>query len=67
MFVTLQTITEIAWNLEWDLKSILNWFRIFRIKSLKANPEKFQFIILGRKISDSCVLNIDGKKISSID
>ena len=39
----------------------------FRIDSLKANPKKFQFMVLGRNISDSNVLNIDGMVITSTD
>ena len=46
------------------LKNVLNRFRI---NSLKANPKKFQFIVLGRSISDSYVLNIDGMKVTSTD
>ena len=33
-------------NLKHDTKTILKWFRI---NSLKANPGKFQFMILGKK------------------
>ena len=37
-------LTEIKENLIFDTKSILNWFRL---NSLKANPGKVQFMILG--------------------
>ena len=33
-------------NLEHDMRNLLYWFKI---NSLKANPGKFQFIILGEK------------------
>ena len=33
-------------NLEHDMKNLLHWFKI---NSLKANPGKFQFMILGKK------------------
>ena len=33
----------------------------------KTNPKKFQFMVLGRSISDSHVLNIDGMEITSTD
>ena len=33
-------------NLKHNTKTILKWFRI---NSLKANPGKFQFMILGKK------------------
>ena len=39
-------LTEIKKNLVSNTKSILNWFRLY---SLKANPEKIQFMFLGDK------------------
>ena len=33
-------------NLEHDMRNLLYWFKI---NSLKANPGKFQFMILGKK------------------
>ena len=39
-----------------DTKSILNWFRL---NSLKANPGKFQFMILGDKSHHKHVLKIN--------
>ena len=41
-----ERLTEIKENLIYDTKSILNWFRF---NSWKANPGKFQFMILGGK------------------
>ena len=49
-------------NLESDLNNVLAWFNI---NSLKANPEKFQFMVLGTKEADSFVLNIGKNKIES--
>ena len=39
-------LSSILENLKHDTKTILKWFRI---NSLKADPEKFQFMILGKK------------------
>ena len=39
-----QRLTKIKVNLIFDTKRILNWFRL---NSLKSNPGKFQFMILG--------------------
>ena len=39
-------LSSILENLKHDTKTILKWFRI---NSLKANPGKFQFMILGKK------------------
>ena len=49
-------------NLKYDLENVLSWFQG---NSLKANPSKFQFMILGDKQNTSLVLNINGKKINN--
>ena len=49
-------------NLESDLNNVLAWFNI---NSLKANPGKFQFMVLGTREDDSFVLNIGKSKIES--
>ena len=49
-------------NLESDLNNVLTWFNI---DSLKANPGKFQFMVLGTKEADPFVLNIGKNKIGS--
>ena len=49
-------------NPESDLNNVLAWFNI---NSLKVNPGKFQFMILGIKEADSFVLNISKNKIES--
>ena len=46
-------------NLEIDLKNVLYWFQD---NSLKANPGKFQFMILGDKKNNTFVLNIHDKE-----
>ena len=43
-------------NLKHDTKTILKWFRI---NSLKANLEKFQFMILGKKQCNKMKLTIN--------
>ena len=57
-----ENLPVIFQSLKCDFRNVLNWFKI---NSLNANLEKFQFMILGRNISDSCILNTDGKKIPS--
>ena len=49
-------------NLKIDLKNVLYWFQV---NSLKANPGKFQFLILGDKKNNSFVLNILDKEIKN--
>ena len=49
-------------NLESDLNNVLAWFSM---NSLKANPGKFQFMVLGTKEADSFVLNIGKNKTES--
>ena len=49
-------------NLKSDLNNALAWFNI---NSLKANPGRFQFMVLGTKEADSFVLNIGKNKIWS--
>ena len=49
-------------NLESDLSNVLAWFNI---NSLKENPGKFQFMVLGSKEADSFVFNIGKNKIEN--
>ena len=49
-------------NLETDLNNVFTWFNM---NSIKANPGKFQFMVLGTKEDDSFVLNIGKNKIES--
>ena len=55
-------LTDIKENLVSDTKGILNWFRL---NSLKANPEKFQFMILGDKSHYKHKLKIDSIKVEA--
>ena len=57
-------LTEIKENQVSDTKSILNWFRL---NSLKANPAKFQFMILGDKSHHKHVLKINSIKVEASD
>ena len=47
-------------DLKIDLKNVLYWFQV---NSLKTNPGKFQFMILGDKKNKTIVLNIHDKEI----
>ena len=49
-------------NLKYDLKNVLSWFQV---NSLKPNPSKFQFMIIGDKQNTPSVLNINGKNINN--
>ena len=42
-------------------------FRTHLMDDPKANPKKFEFMVLGRNISDCYVLNIDGMEFTSTD
>ena len=59
-----ERLTEIKENLVSDTKRILNWFRL---SSLKANPGKFQFMILGDKSHHKHILKINSIKIEASD
>ena len=54
-------ITSVFSNIEDDTSVVLNWFYN---NCLKANPAKFQFIVLGKNFGKIC-LNINGSKIQS--
>ena len=47
-------------NLKYDLRNVLDWFKI---NSIKANPGKFQFMVLGVKNIAPFSLNVNGKII----
>ena len=49
-------------NLKYDLENVLSWFQV---NSLKPNPSKFQFMIIGDKQNTPSVLNINGKNINN--
>ena len=58
-----ERLTEIKENLVSDTKSILNWFRL---NSLKANPGKFQFMILGNKSHHKHIFKINSIKVEVV-
>ena len=47
-------------NLKYDLRNVLDWFKIY---SMKTNPGKFQFMLLGVKSRTLFRLNVIGKII----
>ena len=49
-------------NLHSDLSNVMDWFKI---NSLRANPGKFQFMVLGANKNDSFNLNVACKVIPS--
>ena len=53
--ITLQTILK---DLKYDMQNISKWFKI---NSVKPNPEKFPFMVLGRSTRQSIILNINIK------
>ena len=57
-------LSSILENLKHDTKTILKWFRI---NSLKANPEKFQFMILGKKQCNKVKSRINSIVINESD
>ena len=56
---SLQTIVA---NLEHDACNLLQWFKI---NSLKANPNKFQFMILGKNVTETFSLNVNETTIEA--
>ena len=60
--MTLYIVVTKTIFLKIDLKNVLYWFQV---NSLKANPGKFQFLILGDKKNNSFVLNILDKEIKN--
>ena len=47
-------------NLKYDLRNVLDWFKI---NSMKTNPGKFQFMLLGVKNIVHFTINVNGKII----
>ena len=47
-------------NLKYDLRNVLNWFKI---NSMKTNPNKYQFLVFGVKNIAPFRLNVNGKII----
>ena len=57
-------LSYILENLKHDMKIILKWFKM---NSLKANPAKFQFMILGKKLGNKVKLKINSIVINESD
>ena len=57
-------LSSILENLKHNIKITLKWFRI---TSLKANPRKFQFMILGKKQCNKVKLKINSVVINESD
>ena len=57
-------LSSISENLKHDTKTISKWCRI---NSVKANPEKFQFMILGKKQCNKVKLIINSIVINESD
>ena len=55
--INLQTILK---NLMHDMVNVLKWFKV---NSMKANPQKFPFIILGKSTRQNIILSINNTKI----
>ena len=53
----LQTILK---NLKHDMVNVLCWFKV---NSMKANPQKSQFMVLGKSIRQTIILNINNDKM----
>ena len=55
--INLQTILQ---DLKHDMQSML---KCFKVNSMKPNPKKFQFMVLGNSTRQSIILNINNIKI----
>ena len=53
-------LSKILANLRFDLKNVLMWFTV---SSLSLNPGKFQYMILGKSVTNQLPLFINGIKI----
>ena len=51
-------------NLYYDSNNVLDWFKF---NSLKANPDKFQFMVLGASKNKSFSINIRGINVPFIN
>ena len=60
MYSCNKLLSKILANLRFDLKSVLMWFTV---NSLNPNPGKFQYMILGKCVTNQLSLFINGIKI----
>ena len=59
MYFCNKLLSKILANLRFDLKSVLMWFTV---NSLNPNPGKFQYMILGKCVTNQLSLFINGIK-----
>ena len=57
-----KNIENVILDLEGDLVGVMEWFKI---NSLKANPGKFQFMVLGSKDERSSNIHINNVQIKN--
>ena len=57
-----QDLDQVLDNLSHDLQNVIEWFKL---NSMKANPDKFQFMVLGKNKPEFVSINIDGNLIKS--
>ena len=62
LFCVDKNLDLVSFNLNSDLSNVMDWFKI---NSLKANPGKFQFMVLGANKNECFNLNVAGKVILS--
>ena len=57
-----KNVDLVLFNVNSDLSNVMDWFKI---NPLRANPGKFQFMVLGANKNDCFNLNVAGKVITS--
>ena len=60
MYICNNNLQTILKNLKHDMINVLKWFKV---NSMKANPKKFRFMILGKSTRPTITLNINNIKI----
>ena len=60
MIIRYIDVILICQDLGYDMQNILKWFKL---NSVKPNPKKFQFMILGKSTRQSIILSINNIKI----
>ena len=60
MIIRYIDVILICQDLGYDMQNILKWFKL---NSMKPNPKKFQFMILGKSTRQSIILSINNIKI----
>ena len=57
------TIEEVLYKLKIDVKNIITWFNN---NAMVANPDKFQFMVLGKNVNDKISITIENITLESI-